>query len=216
MPRKKKVVKTTRRGRPAKSRATTRVVKKQKGINWTESYSSFLLGVVVVIIVILFGVSIIRQQNHIKQTTSLSTGPTATVSPTPGTTMQENGKTFYVVKSNDSLSDIAQRIYGDGNKWVDIAKANNLANPSIIFTGDKLLLPNAPEPSELGQLMQPSNPKSPDAITTATYTVKKGDTLWDIAVRAYADGYKWTDIAKANNLANPDVIFSGNVIKLPR
>ncbi|MGA2968080.1 MAG: LysM peptidoglycan-binding domain-containing protein, partial [Candidatus Levyibacteriota bacterium] len=49
-----------------------------------------------------------------------------------------------------------------------------------------------------------------------TYTVKSGDYLWSIAIRAYGDGYQWVKIAKANNLTNPDLIFSGNVLQLPR
>ena len=55
-----------------------------------------------------------------------------------------------------------------------------------------------------------------DKITANTYTVVRGDNLWNIAVRAYGDGFKWTEIAKANNLANPSLIHSGNVFKLPR
>ncbi|PIZ97158.1 MAG: lectin, partial [Candidatus Levybacteria bacterium CG_4_10_14_0_2_um_filter_35_8] len=38
----------------------------------------------------------------------------------------------------------------------------------------------------------------------------------NIAVRAYGDGYRWVDIARANGLENPDLIFSGNVLKIPR
>jgi nucleoid-associated protein YgaU len=40
--------------------------------------------------------------------------------------------------------------------------------------------------------------------------------LWTIAVRAYGDGYKWTEIAKANKLVNPNLIHPGNVFVLPR
>ncbi|MEK7534382.1 MAG: LysM peptidoglycan-binding domain-containing protein [Patescibacteria group bacterium] len=49
-----------------------------------------------------------------------------------------------------------------------------------------------------------------------SYKVAKEDSLWDIAVRAYGDGYKWVEIAKQNNLENPDLIFSENVLKIPR
>jgi len=54
------------------------------------------------------------------------------------------------------------------------------------------------------------------AISGNSYTVVKGDDLWDIAVRAYGDGYKWVEIARANKLVNPDVIHPGNVFTLPR
>ncbi len=54
------------------------------------------------------------------------------------------------------------------------------------------------------------------AITGDTYTVVRGDSLWSIAQRAYGDGNRWVDIARANNLANPRIIHAGNVFTLPR
>lgn len=53
-------------------------------------------------------------------------------------------------------------------------------------------------------------------ITGGSYAVVRGDTLWDIAQRAYGDPYKWIEIAKANRLVNPDIIHAGNVMNLPR
>lgn len=47
------------------------------------------------------------------------------------------------------------------------------------------------------------------------YTVQQGDSLWKIADEVYGDPYRWVDIAKANDLANPDVIHAGNVFTLP-
>lgn len=55
-----------------------------------------------------------------------------------------------------------------------------------------------------------------ERIVSPTYKIAEGDTLWSIAVRTYADGYKWTEIAKANNLSNPDLIHVGNTLKLPQ
>lgn len=211
MPRqKKKKTKSTRVERKSQGRV-------QRTQGWMQSYSSFLLGIVVVVVAVLFVASLIKQQNHVQQTSSLSTGPTPTLaaSPTPGTTVTENGKTYYVVKPNDSLWAIAETVYNDGYAWKKIATANNIDNPSTIFTGDKLLLPEAPSPSELGQMLQQTNPQS-NAISGNSYTVQKGDTLWDIAVRSYADGYQWAKVATANNLTNPDFIFSGNVLTIPR
>ena len=47
-------------------------------------------------------------------------------------------------------------------------------------------------------------------------TVKKGDSLWKIAVMQYNDGYKWVEIAKVNNLNNPNVISDGDKLLLPK
>ncbi len=47
----------------------------------------------------------------------------------------------YVVEKGDSLWNIAQATYNDGNKWPEIAKANNLSHPNIIHTGNTLTIP---------------------------------------------------------------------------
>lgn len=44
------------------------------------------------------------------------------------------------------------------------------------------------------------------------YTVKHGDTLWDIG-RRY--GVSYQSIAKANHIKNPDLIYPGQVFKIP-
>ncbi len=48
------------------------------------------------------------------------------------------------------------------------------------------------------------------------YMVKKGDSLWKIAVSEYNDGYKWTELAKANDLKNPGAIEIGQKLILPK
>jgi nucleoid-associated protein YgaU len=60
-----------------------------------------------------------------------------------------------------------------------------------------------------------SNMNKPAQNQPKTYTVKAGDDLWDVAVAVYKDGYRWSEIAKANNLTNPNVIHSGNVLNIP-
>lgn len=50
--------------------------------------------------------------------------------------------------------------------------------------------------------------------TPKTYTVKQGDTLWAIAKKHLGDGSKYTQIAKINNISNPNIIKVGQVIKL--
>jgi nucleoid-associated protein YgaU len=50
--------------------------------------------------------------------------------------------------------------------------------------------------------------------TTVTYEVKKGDSLWKIAQNNLGSGYKWTEIAKLNNLKNPGLIYLGQKLIL--
>lgn len=50
-------------------------------------------------------------------------------------------ETFYTVKRGDTLWGIAKKFYGDGRKYPIIAEANNIENPDIIHTGQKLLIP---------------------------------------------------------------------------
>ena len=50
--------------------------------------------------------------------------------------------------------------------------------------------------------------------TPKTHTVKSGDTLWAISKKNLGDGSKYTELAKLNNLSNPNLIKPGQVIKL--
>jgi nucleoid-associated protein YgaU len=49
--------------------------------------------------------------------------------------------TSYTVVRGDSLWSIAERVYGDGNQWTKISKANNLKNPGIIHAGNVFSIP---------------------------------------------------------------------------
>lgn len=154
-------------------------------------------------------------------------------------------KGTYTVMRGDNLWTIAEKNYKSGYNWVDIARVNKLSNPNSIHAGDKLVLPKvAPkmatvvtptkpviQPTKVVAKVTPVPTKAvanlspaPSTvavqpgvkITGASYTVMRGDNLWNIAVRSYGDGYQWVKIAKANNLTNPRLIHSGNVLMIPR
>jgi nucleoid-associated protein YgaU len=61
-------------------------------------------------------------------------------SPAPATPAPKT----YTVQAGDTLSDIAQRTYGNANEWQKIVEANKtvLTNPDVISPGTVLTLPD--------------------------------------------------------------------------
>lgn len=57
--------------------------------------------------------------------------------------------------------------------------------------------------------------KSTKNTSSKTYTVKRGDTLWAIAKKYYGNGAKYTKIASANKIKNPNSIKIGQKLKIP-
>lgn len=55
------------------------------------------------------------------------------------------------------------------------------------------------------------------AVKSKSYTVKKGDCLWNIAKKYYGDGNKYTKIYNANKdkIKNPNLIYPGQSLKIP-
>jgi nucleoid-associated protein YgaU len=238
MARKKTTKKTSK---PSKTTRVSRVVaqpKKSAFANFIdylrlgESYTSLVLGIVAVIIATILLLSVI----HTRQAKNLTPEVTPTIAQSnsfaisgtsvpvkPG--MQSGsqiaapglvGKTYTVV-AGDNLWIIAEKVYGSGYNWVDIAKANKLSDPNDIHLGNKLVIPQvAAKVATVHTADDHLSTAERTKITADSYVVKPGDDLWDIAVRAYGDGYQWTKIAKANNLSNPNLIHVGNTIKIPR
>lgn len=221
-----------------------------------ESYTSLVLGIVVVIIASILLVSLFKTRPTPKKdaqqgTSSISTvanapvtlnptvlvtaTPTPTDSPTPTATQikptltpkvtsvpekPQAGSETYTIKSGDDLWHIAESKYHDGYKWTLIAQANKLDNPGLINVGNKLVLPDIPEAKNTPAQTPTGGPTATapplNAINGTRYVVAHGDDLWNIAVRAYGDGYRWVEIAQTNKLSNPDLIHSGNILSIPR
>ena len=107
--------------------------------------------------------------------------------------------TYYTVKRGDTLSGIGSKY---GVAWKDIAKLNNIAGPKyIIYTGQVLKIP-----------VKGSSSSQPSAPTYKTYTVKSGDTLSGIASKF---GTTYQKIAQLNGISNPNLIYPGQVLKIP-
>ncbi len=67
--------------------------------------------------------------------------PTVTKVTATVTAQNEVSANSYTVAKGDSLWKVAVMAYGDGYKWVSIAKANKLSNPNLIHAGNVLTLP---------------------------------------------------------------------------
>lgn len=183
-----------------------------KKIRLNESTISMVLGVLVIVVVgaLIFnyfkGVSRFQPEKE-------------EVKPEEIKLVEKEGKFFpeglpaeYQVQKNDNLWKIAEKFYGSGYNWADIARENKLENPNIIFVDQKLNIPKTAVIKPLTAKMTIFGP----VIEGDKYTVEKGDHLWGIAVRTYGDGYQWVGLAKVNNIANPNIIHPGNVLTLPR
>jgi putative chitinase len=259
--------KTTKKAAPVRKAASPRKTSRSTSLmdyfRLGESYTSLVLGIIVVIAIAVLLVSFFKTRtnsSHIDNqqgTTSISTiaehlekvtptsfpsiteaptasptptsapiptrVPTATVTPTstpvPTQVAPSNkpGTVTYRIKAGDDLWKIAEEQYHDGYQWVAIAKANNLSNPSIINIGNILILPKVtPSPTISSAKSAQSEVAQSSKINGTSYVIMHGDDLWDISVRAYGNGYKWVDIAKANNLSSPNLIHVGNSLKIPR
>jgi len=134
----------------------------------------------------------------------------------------------YTVKEGDTLFLIAEKYYQDGNKFEDLAKANNLTDVNSIVLGQDLEIPKledmatpapqveatpAPAETATGGPIVDWGP----AISGDTYTVAEGDWLSTIAARAYnGDVLSYQKLAQANNISNPNLIYPGQVLSIPR
>ena len=61
------------------------------------------------------------------------------------------------------------------------------------------------------------SPENPPTPANQTYTVVKGDCLWNIAKKYYGNGSKYTVIYNANRdkIKNPNLIYPGQVLTIP-
>ncbi len=133
----------------------------------------------------------------------------------------------YKVSRGDNLWKIAEKVYGSGYNFVDIAKENNIKDANSIEVGMELKIPKvaARNPTATNIAVDDNNlvasktNQGKVTIESDKYTTQKGDYLWDIAIRSYGDGYAWVKIYQANREkigANPGVLYSGIELVIPR
>lgn len=200
-----------------------------KTIKLNENTISMVLGALVLLSITLFTVNYVRNRTagveyqQAGQVTQEAAQTTA-------------GVKTHKVEKGETLWSVAEKYYKSGYNFVDIKEANKLSDAGILEVGQELTIPDveakkptlvaqgetlrtegtgsAQNPSDSSNMQFGSAPNNP--IQGDSYKVVKGDHLWGIAVRAYGDGYKWVEIAKNNNLKNPNLLYVDQEIKLQR
>jgi len=129
----------------------------------------------------------------------------APVASAPTTVSGDAG--HYTVQAGDTLGRIATRIYGTPTAWQQLASANNISAPYLIFPGDDLRFELSNEKAK--QFAQKIN-----NVPVKTVTVRNGDTLSGIAEKIYGNSFAWKQLAAQNKdkIQNPHVIGAGLVL----
>lgn len=128
----------------------------------------------------------------------------------------------YVVKANQTLSDVAEEVLGDRKAWRKIYEANKdrLSDPNHVRAGMKLVYEKLngtqataakPAPQRRTTSVRASAPRTTDR----NYTVKKGETLYRIAKAQLGKGSRWKEIAELNQV-DGSTLRVGQVILLPK
>ncbi len=118
-----------------------------------------------------------------------------------------NGYATYIVARGDTLKALAAR-FGTSMSW--IATHNGIYNYNLIYQGQRLTVPSGN--GVPGGDVEP-NPQPVPPSSSGTYVVQWGDTMRKIAARL---DVSLADLLAVNpQIANPNLIFFGQVINVP-
>ena len=118
----------------------------------------------------------------------------------------------YVVKSGDTLMKIAKEQLGDANRYMEIAKLNNISDPDIINPGEKFKLPS--DTSQTVETLDLINEeinvedltKQETKVNTETEKIKENSPTKDINLNNIKEGTKVSEAIKkyGDELKNAD------------
>lgn len=121
---------------------------------------------------------------------------------------------IHVVQAGENLYRISLRYSVSLN---DLASANGISNSNLIFVGQQLTIPGTTggtppaNPVPADPAPAPADPAPAPSGDATTYTVQTGDSLSSIARRF---GTTYTAVAAANGIANPNLIYVGQVLSI--
>lgn len=107
-------------------------------------------------------------------------------------TESETQYSIYTVVSGDTLSSIALKY---DTTFQILAQINAIKDPNLIYQGQTIKVPKKA------------------ASKSILYTVKDGDSLWDISEKLLGSGTKYNEIKALNGLSS-DTIYPGQTLKI--
>lgn len=117
------------------------------------------------------------------------------------------GVKWHMVRAGETLSEIAEKYQ---TKVSLIKRINNITNSKRVFAGRKILVPVNTKSNEFEEETV-YIPKKGFSAQEIRYTVKNGDTIWDIAMTYRTDVEM---ILAVNDLSFESIIMPGDEIKL--
>lgn len=136
------------------------------------------------------------------------------------TNFSSEGTFQYTVKKGDWLCKILKNVYGSDNGWRQVAQANGLQNPDLIFPGQKLTLELTNEQSKsFADAYAQADFSDVQQTENGSYEleVAPGDSLSKIAQKVFGDYSAWEKIYNSNQgqISNPNMIFVGQKLVIP-
>ena len=180
----------------------------KKYIKSSEEFVSMLLGLAIVVVIVTLIFNFVQR----KKGTIEIPGVNDIILSEDAMNQKENGA-MYTVVVGDNLWKIAEKKYNDGYAWTKIAEENDLKNPSIVYVGQKLKMPEIEKTVVITQ-----KDSTLEVKQDTEYKVVRGDNLWKIAVSVYGDGYKWVNLYNENKsvIKNPNLLEIGMTISIPK
>jgi len=141
-----------------------------------------------------YGLSVreLARANQLKDQDLVKVGQKLSI-PDQGKPINYSGS--YQVRRGDSLTSVAKAY---GVTVAELARANGISSKAMLKVGQRLKVPHGGGAVTVG--------------ASSSYTVKKGDSLAEIATRF---GVSSHELARFNNISNPNKIIPGQELMIP-
>lgn len=141
-------------------------------------------------------------------------------------------KTYTLASHNYMLKDAGDGYTMFGTKNVKLLKDGVMIDNQVLINyivnnlggvvGEQYAAPQGRITVKTAPVVEPQPEPQPEpkpeptpAPTGDTYTVVAGDCLWNIAYKLYGTGTLYTKLAEANKIADPYIIYIGQILTVP-